>query len=755
MKKIININLSGRVLPIEEPAYEQLQSYIASLRKHFAQEESRDEIINDIEGRIAEILHDKVQRGLPCINDEHIHDVITVMGRPEELTQESIALETESNGSTTATGEFSARSASASTGTGSRHEIKEDKKFFRDNTNRIFGGIASGIANYLDIDPAIIRAVFVLMAFSSFGFFMLAYILVWILVPAKELERYHGKRFYRNPEDRIFGGVASGLAAYFDRPTRNVRLLFLSPLLLQILLSVFDVFEGVKAELFFNIGLGSFTSLSLLTYIILWIILPKAETPYQKMEMRGEKVDAERIRRHVNEGAEAFKEKMKDWGQEVEQSAKRFSERAEQFADEAQKRDNILVRFFRAIFRGIGLIFKIFFSVLFGGIAFVLLVVLAALLFGGIVSWPLQNFIWSSPWQQWLAWSAFALFFFVPVVGFLVWLIRRLLGVRRKNSYWGWTFGGLWTLGWVALMLFISSVAKDFNYQEKIKTEVTLANPGLNNMYVTVSQPALEYSNSIGWINGDGEGWDITHDTLSLSNVMIRVEASPDTAYHVQLIRTAIGKTLEAARERAEAINYTISNSTASGTYSKVQYSPSGDTLLADTKGFRHILLDLGSGYSIPASSRYRIQQVTVLIRVPVGKTLAFDESVRKKLHQGEFKVFRKNNGRFKGVEWKDQKLFYESGVEYIMTPGGELKRADGKPEESILNDDPGSTFTPISEIPALPPIPAIPKAPAIPAIPLTSSVPPGPSATPVSSPVNSACGRTMTPSPLNALLWG
>ena len=53
MKKIININLSGRVIPIEDAAYETLQRYIDSLRRYFANEEGRDEIINDIESRVA------------------------------------------------------------------------------------------------------------------------------------------------------------------------------------------------------------------------------------------------------------------------------------------------------------------------------------------------------------------------------------------------------------------------------------------------------------------------------------------------------------------------------------------------------------------------------------------------------------------------------------------------------------------------------------------------------------------------------
>ena len=67
MKKIININLSGRILPIEEPAYEQLQSYIGTLRNFFSSEQGRDEIINDIEGRFAELMYDKIKKGSDCI----------------------------------------------------------------------------------------------------------------------------------------------------------------------------------------------------------------------------------------------------------------------------------------------------------------------------------------------------------------------------------------------------------------------------------------------------------------------------------------------------------------------------------------------------------------------------------------------------------------------------------------------------------------------------------------------------------------
>ncbi|MGZ3880719.1 MAG: HAAS signaling domain-containing protein, partial [Flavisolibacter sp.] len=81
MKKIININLSGRVIPIEDSAYESLQRYIESLRRYFANEEGRDEIINDIESRVAELMSDKVRRGATAVTDADIEEIISSMGR--------------------------------------------------------------------------------------------------------------------------------------------------------------------------------------------------------------------------------------------------------------------------------------------------------------------------------------------------------------------------------------------------------------------------------------------------------------------------------------------------------------------------------------------------------------------------------------------------------------------------------------------------------------------------------------------------
>ncbi len=85
MKKVININFQGRVIPIEETAFDLLKQYIDSLRSYFAREEGRDEIINDIESRIAELFSERLKKGAVCITDQDVNEVSASIGRPEDF----------------------------------------------------------------------------------------------------------------------------------------------------------------------------------------------------------------------------------------------------------------------------------------------------------------------------------------------------------------------------------------------------------------------------------------------------------------------------------------------------------------------------------------------------------------------------------------------------------------------------------------------------------------------------------------------
>src|ERR1700741_2755653 len=98
MKKVININFQGRVVPIEETAYDILKQYVESLRRFFANEEGKDEIINDIEGRIGELFGEQLKKGSACITDADVQTIIGSIGRPEDFEADDATSSKAANG---------------------------------------------------------------------------------------------------------------------------------------------------------------------------------------------------------------------------------------------------------------------------------------------------------------------------------------------------------------------------------------------------------------------------------------------------------------------------------------------------------------------------------------------------------------------------------------------------------------------------------------------------------------------------------
>ncbi len=664
MKKIININLSGRVLPMEDSAYEKLQDYIESLRRYFINEEGRDEIINDIESRIAELLHDKIRKGADAIMDADIEEVISSMGRVEDFE----AADKENN---------DGENASSSQKTSDEkytYPKREKGRLYRDTNDKFIGGVCSGIAAYMNVDPAIVRILFAIITFGGFGLGFLAYIILWIVLPPKDLDGFIGKRLYRNPDDRIIGGVAGGLGAYFGRSPRTIRLIFAAPLILSALIGILNGISFHREfDLAINIGFGSLSGTFILAYIILWIVLPEANSDYEKMEMRGEKVDVNRIRQNVQEGMSNVKDRMKTWSSEVRESAQNFGNRAREFSSTTGKAFTSEVNeTFRRRGSGIGhafgVIVKAFFLFIAGTIAFALFVSIIAIIFGGVAWWPINNFLWTSKYQQIMAWLTLFLFLVVPLVGFITWIVRRMLRVKSRNNYLGWTFGGLWAIGWVVMILFVSSIAKDFRQQKNAEpVVVNVVQPANNKMIVAVSQPELEYDGRFGWMDDDGEGWNLSDDTLSISWVNFNVKPSTDSLYHVNVNKRSFGKSTEDAVRRAMKIEFNVVS--------------------------RDSVLDIPSGFAIDKESKFRGQHVEVEIFVPVGKKIRFDESVRNKLNSVHLKVKRSSKrDRVVGVTVNDEehRFRYDSNVDYTMGIDGELKDGSepGPTNNNVSNPD-------------------------------------------------------------------
>lgn len=169
MKKTLTINLNNTVFHIDDDAYELLQSYLTEVGHHFKSESEKADIMNDIEARIAELFTEKMDKQKNVITIEDVDAIITIMGKPNQFV-DSEEDENSQTDASSATEEEQPKSRKA-------------KKYYRDIDNRLLAGLASGLAAYLNWDTALIRIIFVLLAFFTSGTFILVYLFMWLIVP--------------------------------------------------------------------------------------------------------------------------------------------------------------------------------------------------------------------------------------------------------------------------------------------------------------------------------------------------------------------------------------------------------------------------------------------------------------------------------------------------------------------------------------------------------------------------------------------
>ena len=161
MKKTLTINLNGIVFNIDDDAYETLSAYLNELEKHFADDE-REEIIKDIEDRIAELFTERMH-GRNVVDASDVASVIETMGQPSQFDDEAA----EPNADAAA----------------SKSSQRKFRKFYRDGDDRLIGGVAAGLAAYIGWDTTLVRILLLLLLLFSAGWTLLFYILLWIIVP--------------------------------------------------------------------------------------------------------------------------------------------------------------------------------------------------------------------------------------------------------------------------------------------------------------------------------------------------------------------------------------------------------------------------------------------------------------------------------------------------------------------------------------------------------------------------------------------
>jgi phage shock protein PspC (stress-responsive transcriptional regulator) len=263
MKKTLSINIAGFVFHIEEDAFATLDAYLKSIHAYFASFEGSKEIIADIESSIAEKFWNiRETEKTEAITQAHVDGLIASLGTIADFKQVEDQ-EDKKEG-------YTAPKTEGAT-----------KIFRRDITRKKLGGVAAGIARYFEVDPIWVRLVLLALLSVHFLFFPLgnivfwAYIIIWAAIPGEmnpdDDKSY--RKFYRDPEKKVIGGVMAGIAAYTGWDVGLLRVLAV-------------------------LSVGLFGS-GVIAYIVILAITPEAKTMKDKMEMTGEPITLENIENNI------------------------------------------------------------------------------------------------------------------------------------------------------------------------------------------------------------------------------------------------------------------------------------------------------------------------------------------------------------------------------------------------------------------------------------------------------------------------
>ena len=642
MNKVININFQGRILPIEELAYEALKQYIDTLRTYFANEEGRDEIINDIECRIAELCEERLKKAAACITVEDINLIISSMGRPADFEAQD-GFET--------TSQFQ---SGDNTSSNAHYEFANNtKRLYRDEQNKVLGGVCSGIANYFGIEPLVVR----ILWFFLIGVNILAYLILWIAVPSSSVKVVGGvrKRLFRDIDNKVIGGVASGLSKYFGIQVWIVRILFLIPFIRFVFkLQHLHLFQFWDAPDFPNLLDITFSPGAVFVYIVLWLVLPEAKTSADKLEMIGEKVDLNSIKNTIQNDMEGFSKRAQSWGSDLYNKTKGKGEtQNEAFKNSTEKPKGLLY----FLGRMITLIIK-------GFVYFILAIVgisLLAALFGiGVAATallPLKIFILEEGAQTWSVIGALLLFVWVPIIGIVTAIIRKIAGFKKANIWVRSSFWALWIVGWILLFYFGSSLSNSFSkHNIPVEQSVALVNPTIDYLEVTAAPKMKYYENH--WFELEPFQGFSDEDTVYVRNLRIRITQSPNDSFQVKVVKLSNGKNLQNANALASKINFELTQEDS--------------------------LLYLDRGIAINKIDKFRNQHIIMTIAVPIGKRFKITNKgwSQTNIQIGNRGIKTRTIDRITSDDnWYDEwnepwdiaSFSYEKGVEYKMTKTGLL----------------------------------------------------------------------------------
>ncbi|AXG72778.1 PspC domain-containing protein [Flavobacterium arcticum] len=494
MNKTVSINLGGLFFHIDENAYQKLNHYFDAIRSSLLPD-GKDEIMNDIESRIAELLIEKLKNDKQVVGMREVEEVIEVMGQPEDyrLDDDGTTEKAEKDNDYYVPPGYSS---------------KRTRKFFRDGEKSIISGVCAGIAHYFRIDPLWVRIIFILSLFISFG-------------------------------------------------------------------------------------------TSVIIYIILSILIPKAITTTEKLEMTGDPINISNIERKVREEFDALGKKIKNV--DYDKLGANAKSGAENLGNGFEK---VLMGIFKGFSKLIGALITIFSALSLVGLVIAFFTMLFTSSMQTSLFYPYADGVNYTDLPIWLAGLFGLLAVGIPLFCLLLLGLKILIeNLRSIGSLAKYTLLALWITSIAGIVYISISVGNEISHEGKtfVREDINITKNDTLNL-------KFKYNNYFdkSWHSGDGfritqdiEGNDIIYSNDVRLYVMKTDEAEP----YLQVEKISLGKSISEARKRAEFINY--------------NFQIEGNNLVLDNY------------LTTETSQKYRNQSIEIFLYLPEGIHFKPDSSVK------------------------------------------------------------------------------------------------------------------------------
>jgi phage shock protein C len=248
MNKIIQINLAGQAVSIDEQAYETLRNYLKTLEEHFKHTNSGAEILQDIEARLAELFIGKTKVNNSFISEKDVNEAIALMGTPADMGIDEDPID-------------------ADPSKGSYEKL--GKKLFRDADDKVLGGVCSGLGAYLNIDATVIRIITLLLVLFG-GLSIIPYLILWAVIPSAKTAQ---DRFRMHGETPNINDIANNIRNEANEVASNLKK---NPEVNSAIRTIGDLIERIVKWFSKIFGAGMLTILVVAGVVIAGVLMANA-----------------------------------------------------------------------------------------------------------------------------------------------------------------------------------------------------------------------------------------------------------------------------------------------------------------------------------------------------------------------------------------------------------------------------------------------------------------------------------------------